>query len=140
MTTYTASTTVPQSIEDSFAFIENPENLPYYFPRITKATIVGPELVRTTAVIDQDGADDTADEPVTSDAWFRADNTGHQIEWGSPTNDQYHGSLEVTETDNTTRLHLSLTTPTDYPGIQESLDEALAAIASKLADGSMADS
>jgi len=135
MTDYTATIDLPQSLDDSFAFIADPRNLPYYFPRITSAELVGPVLVRTTAVIDQDGADDDNGEPVTADAWFRSDPADHVISWGSPDNDEYHGRLSAEESDDVTRLNLTLTTSASYPGIQDSLDEALRSIAAKLADG-----
>jgi len=135
MTAYTATIELPQSLDDSFAFIADPRNLPYYFPRITSAELVGPELVRTTAVIDPDGANDDNGEPVTADAWFRSDPATHGISWGSPDNDEYHGQLSAEESDEFTRLNLTLTTPSSYPGIQDSLDEALRSIAAKLADG-----
>ena len=88
-----------------------------------------------TAVIDTDGADDDNGEPVTSDAWVRSDPANHTISWGSPDNDQYHGSLTAEERDNSTHLSLTITTPASYPGIQDSLDQALTSIAGKLADG-----
>lgn len=135
MTTYTATTSLPQSLDDSFAFMADPRNLPYYFPRITSAELVGPELVRTTAVIDTDEADDDNGEPVTADAWFRSDSATHEISWGSPDNDHYHGRLTAEEGDNVTRLNLTITTPASYPGIQDSLDQALMSIAAKLAEG-----
>ncbi|ANP74311.1 SRPBCC family protein [Cryobacterium arcticum] len=134
MTDYTATIDLPQSLDDSFAFIADPRNLPYYFPRITSAELVGPELVRTTAVIDPNGADDDNGEPVTADAWFRSDPADHVISWGSPENDEYHGRLSAEESDDVTRLNLTLTTSASYPGIQDSLDEALRSIAAKLAD------
>ncbi|QYF73029.1 hypothetical protein [Cryobacterium sp. PAMC25264] len=135
MTTYTATISLPQSLDDSFAFIADPRNLPYYFPRITSAELVGAELVRTTAVIDPDGAEDDNGEPVTADAWFRSDPDDHVISWGSPDNDEYHGQLSAEQGDDVTRLNLTLTTSASYPGIQDSLDEALRSIAAKLADG-----
>ncbi|TFD87020.1 hypothetical protein E3T61_14235 [Cryobacterium lactosi] len=135
MTTYTATISLPQSLDDSFAFMADPRNLPYYFPRITSAELVGPELVRTTAVINTDGADDASGEPVTADAWFRSDPAKHEISWGSPDNDEYHGTLVAEQGESSTRLHLTLATSASYPGIQDSLDEALTSIAAKLADG-----
>lgn len=135
MTTYTATINLPVSLDDSFAFLADPRNLPHYFPRITSAELVSPELVRTTAVIDTDGADDNNGEPVTSDAWFRSDPSSHEISWGSPDNDHYQGKLAAEEGDDSTRLNLTITTPASYPGIQDSLDQALSSIAAKLADG-----
>lgn len=137
MTTYTATTSVPHDITDTFGFIADPTNLPHYFPRVTAAELVEPELVRTTAVVDEDG--DGNDEPVTSDAWFRADDDAHSISWGSPGQSDYRGSLALVQQDGGTRVDLSVTTVNDHPGVQESLDEALAAIARRLEARSSSD-
>ncbi len=129
MTTYTATTTVPQDITDTFGFIKDPTNLPHYFPRVTKAELVEPEVVRTTAVVDanQDGTE----EPVVSDAWFRADDAAHTISWGSPESD-YQGSLALHEKDGGTDVELSVSTVHDIPDVQAGLEESLAAIAARL--------
>lgn len=137
MTTYTASTTVAHDVTSAFGFIADPTNLPHYFPRVTAAELVEPQLVRTTAVVDEDRDGD--DEPVTSDAWFHADPDNHEIRWGSPGDRNYHGSLSLrpderqTGVDQTT-IELSVTTVSDYPGVQDSLEQALAAITRRLDD------
>lgn len=129
MTTFTASTTVPQDLRDTYAFIQDPTNLPDYFPRVTSAELVEPELVRTTAVVDAD--QDGDEEPVTSDAWFRSDDAGSSVTWGSPESD-YHGGLSLSESDGRTTIELSITTIHDIPDAQQGLDQALAAIAARL--------
>jgi hypothetical protein len=134
MPTFSRTLVVPQSLDASFAFIEDPTNLPYYFPRITAAELVEPGLVRTTAVIDEDGDGDNDGEPVTADAWFTVDAPAHAIAWGSPDNDAYSGSLTAVTSGDSTELQLEITTSASYPGIEESLDEALASIAAKLSE------
>lgn len=129
MTDYTATKTVPYDITDAFEFIKDPENLPDYFPRMTDAELVEPELVRTTAVVDAD--QDGDDERVVSDAWFTSDDAEHSISWGSPDSD-YRGSLQLDEGDGQTTLRLSLTTVHDIPEVQQSLDDALDKIAERL--------
>lgn len=129
MTTYTASTTVTQQVGDTYDFIKDPTNLPYYFPRVTKAELVGPELVRTTAVVDAD--QDGKDEPVVSDAWFTHDDEAHAIAWGSPESD-YRGRLELTEHGDSTTIELSVSTVHDIPDVQNGLEESLAAIVRRL--------
>ncbi|PKW26565.1 SRPBCC family protein [Phycicoccus duodecadis] len=129
MTTYTASTTVTQHVGDTYDFVKDPTNLPHYFPRVTKAELVEPELVRTTAVVDADR--DGSDEPVTSDAWFTHDDDAHAISWGSPESD-YRGGLELTEGADGTTIELSITTVHDIPDVQQGLEESLAAIARRL--------
>jgi len=130
MTDYTATTTVPYDITDTFGFIKDPENLPDYFPRVSEAHLVEPELVRTTAVVDAD--QDGDDERVVSDAWFHVDEAAHAITWGSPGESDYHGSLALEEVDGKTKLSLSVTTVHDIPEVQQGLDSALEAIAGRL--------
>ena len=130
MTDYTATKTVPYDITDTFEFIKDPANLPAYFPRVTEAHLVEPELVRTTAVVDAD--QDGSDEPVESDAWFHVDEAAQAISWGSPGESDYHGSLELTESDGQTTLELSVTTVHDIPEVQQGLESALDAIAKRL--------
>lgn len=130
MTDYTATRTVPYDITDTFGFIKDPGNLPDYFPRMREATLVGPDLVHTTAVVDAD--QDGDEEQVESDAWFRADEGAHSISWGSPGQSDYHGSLRLAEVDGQTRIDLAITTVHDIPDVQQGLEEALAAIARRL--------
>ena len=129
MTTYTATTTVPQALGDTYAFVKDPTNLPHYFPRVTRAELVEPELVRTTAVVDAD--QDGSEEPVTSDAWFTHDDAAHAIEWGSPESD-YRGGLALSEHGDETAVELTVTTVHDIPDVQDGLEQALAAIAARL--------
>ena len=131
MTTYTATTTVTQHVGDTYDFVKDPTNLPHYFPRVTEAELVGPELVRTTAVVDAD--QDGSDEPVTSDAWFTHDDEAHAIEWGSPDSD-YRGGLTISEGDGGTTIELTVSTVHDIPEVQQGLEESLAAIARRLGE------
>lgn len=130
MTDYTSTLTIAQDISDTFAFIKDPANLPLYFPRMTSAEYVGNEQVHTTAVVDTD--QDGDDEHVESDVWFTVDEAQHRISWGSQGESDYHGGLSLDAGDEQTTLQLSLTTVHDIPDVQRSLDESLAAIASRL--------
>ncbi len=130
MTDYTSTLTVPYDITDTFTFVKDPTNLPDYFPRMTDAEYIGPELVHTTAVVDAD--QDGDDERVESDAWFKVDEDEYTISWGSPGESDYHGSLQLDEGGDETTLILSLTTVHDIPEVQQTLDGSLAAIASRL--------
>lgn len=132
MTTYTATKTVPNDITDTFGFIKDPTNLPSYFPGMTEATQVGPELVHTKAKVDTDQDGDV--EAVESDAWFHVDESSHAISWGSPGESDYHGSLELSESDGRTTIDLSITTVHDIPEVQQGLDSSLDAIAGRLED------
>ena len=129
MTDYTATTTVPYDVTDTFAFIRDPSNLPDYFPRMEKAEQIGPELVRTTAVVDAD--QDGENERVVSEVEFIVDESAHSITWKSPES-AYHGSLTLQEVDGKTKVRLSISTVHDIPEVQQGLDAALQAIAGRL--------
>ncbi|MDI1463754.1 SRPBCC family protein [Catellatospora sp. KI3] len=131
MTTYTAEKHIDHDLTDAFAYLADPANLPEYFPRITSARQVGPELVQTTAAVDTDG--DGTPERVSGQAWFHADEAAHEITWGSPEHSDYHGSLKVTGGGDDTLLSLQIDADDDHPGIQQALDEALESIARHLA-------
>ncbi|GAA1624377.1 SRPBCC family protein [Catellatospora bangladeshensis] len=134
MTDYRAEKQIDQDVTDAFTYLSDPANLPQYFPHMKSAKLVAPELVRTTAVVDTDG--DGTEEKVTGEAWFHADPDAHEITWGSPGSGDYRGSLKAAERDGSTLLTLLIHTTDDHPGIQEGLDEALNAIAERLADQS----
>ena len=128
---YTATTTVSHVVTDAFDYISDPKHLPEYFPRMTQARETEPGIVHTTAVVDAD--QDSDDERVESDAWFKVDDQGHAISWGSPGKSDYHGTLRLEQDGGSgTRIELSLTTPHDFDGMQASLEDSLAAIASRL--------
>lgn len=129
MATYLASTTVPQEIGDTYAYLKDPSNLPDYFPQMVQAEEVEPGLVRTTADVDAD--QDGDEERVTSDAWFRTDDEAHSVSWGSPESD-YRGELALSQGQGQTTIELSVTTIHDIPDVQDGLEEALAAIVRRL--------
>ena len=127
----TAPTPVSHDVTDAVDDIADPEHLPEYFPRMTEAHEVESGTVRTTAIVDAD--QDGSDEKVVSDAWFKADDADHSISWGSPGESDYHGTLRLHDDGGSgTRIELSLTTPHDFDGMQQGLDDALAAIAGRL--------
>lgn len=137
MTTYHAEKRISQDVTDAFTYLADPANLPDYFPRITSARQVGPELVQTTAAVDTDGDGD--EERVSGKAWFHADEAAHEITWGSPEHRDYHGSLSVSPAGgDATVLRLQIDAPDDHPGVQEALDEALESIARHLTEQSTA--
>ncbi|MBV1850709.1 hypothetical protein [Catellatospora tritici] len=132
MTTYHAEKRIDHDLTDAFAYLADPANLPEYFPKITSARQVGPELVQTTAAVDTDG--DGEQERVSGQAWFHADDATHEITWGSPEHSAYHGALKMTGSGGQdTLLSLQIDAADDHPGIQEALDEALESIARHLA-------
>jgi carbon monoxide dehydrogenase subunit G len=129
--TYQGTRVVGADADVLFAFLGRVDNLPRYFPRITAAERTGDETIDVTAVIDTPGEDERT---VRSQAWFRVDEERHQIEWGSEGPNDYQGDLEVTGTSEESRVSLTLHTEADHPGIQESLEETLDAVA-RLVEG-----
>ncbi len=63
------------------------------------------------------------------------DAAAREISWGSPDDDHYSGGFAVEEVADGTRLRLAIRTSASYPGIQESLEEALTSIAARLGEG-----
>ena len=126
MTTYTATRPIDGDTDAYFAYIADPENLPQYFPHMVSAHSQPDGTVETTAHVDTDR--DGEEETVTSDARFDADFAAREIRWSAPGPHDYSGSLRL---DDDT-AHLTIDTSEDIPGIQQALDDALAAIAENL--------
>ena len=126
MPTYTAKRPLDGDADAYFDYVSDAENLPKYFPRMTEAHDVGDGMVETTAHVDAD--QDGKDENVTSEAKFDVDDASRTITWSSPGEHDYHGSLKLTDDG----VELTIHTTAEYPGIQDSLDDALATIAANL--------
>lgn len=126
MTTYTATHPIDGDADEYFAYIANPENLPAYFPHMVSAHSQPDGKVQTTAQVDTDR--DGEEETVTSDARFDADYAAREIRWSAPGPNDYSGSLRLQDG----AAHLTIDTTEDVPGIQQALDDSLAAIAENL--------
>jgi uncharacterized protein YndB with AHSA1/START domain len=84
-----------------FAALADVSNLPRYVPQVTAAERVEGERVKVEARYEghtQEG-----------EAWFRTDEPGRRIEWGSPETD-YRGWIQVDPEADGTRLTLFLAT------------------------------
>ena len=126
MPTYTAQRPIDGDADTYFAYVSDPTNLPKYFPRMTDAHPVEDGKVETTAHVDanQDGKDET----VTSDAEFDVDKDSRTITWSAPGAHDYHGSIHLDDTG----VELTIHTTSDFPGLQDSLDDALDSITRNL--------
>lgn len=92
---------VAASPERVFSALADLENLPRYVPQVIGAERIDADRVRIRARYEghtQEG-----------EAWFRADDAEHRIEWGSP-DGGYHGWIEVTPEREGSRLRLFLAT------------------------------
>jgi uncharacterized membrane protein len=106
-----------------YALLSDVENLPRYFPQITSAHPVGDgDAVDTTAVIDPP---DQPEREVRGEAWFRTDVAARRIEWGAEGESDYSGALTVQENGTGSTVVLSLHTPHEHEGIEESIDQVL---------------
>lgn len=122
---FQATATVNAAQGALFDYLSEVGNLPDYFARMTSAKAGGGQEVHTTAQM-LDG------QQVEGNAWFRVDTQAHRIEWGSEGPNDYHGSLEVSATDNNTsevaaRLHTTRV-PDGNEEVQQGLDDTLATI------------
>lgn len=133
MPSYTRSTTLDVDEDTAYAYLSDPENLPEYFPRITKVNPKsGGDEVETTAVIEPPGEQK---QTVEGTAWFRADDDAHKVEWGSEGSSHYHGELDFDPAgggDARSTVKLTIHSDSGHPGIEESIDETLQTIAQKL--------
>ncbi|HYB30655.1 MAG TPA: SRPBCC family protein [Solirubrobacteraceae bacterium] len=87
--------------ERVFSALADVENLPRYVPQVIGAERIDADRVRIRARYEghtQEG-----------EAWFRADDSEHRIEWGS-LDGGYHGWIEVTPEREGSRLRLFLAT------------------------------
>lgn len=130
MPTYTRETRVGVEAQAAYAYLSDVQNLPAYFPRITEAKATSGDEVETTAVIEPPGEDK---QTVHGTAWFKQDDAGQAISWGSEGPNDYHGEIDVDE-DGSDRsvVRFTLHTESGHPGIEESIDETLATIRTTL--------
>ena len=134
MPSYTRSTKIAVDEDTAYAYLSKAENLPEYFPRITEVNKKSGDEVETTAVIDPPGE---PEQKVHGTAWFKTDDEAHTVEWGSEGSNHYHGELDFDpDGEGASTVRLTLSTESDHPGIEDSIDETLATISKKLTEGS----
>lgn len=135
MPTYSRETHLDVDETTAYAYPSDVTNLPKYFPQITQARPTAGDEVETSAVVEQPG-----EEPRTEHgtAWFTADEGAKKVSWGSPGGNDYHGELDFDDAgdagEGACTVRLSLHTEHDYPGIEDSIDETLEAIKSRLTE------
>ena len=130
MPSYTRTTKIDVDEDTAYAYLSKAENLPEYFPRITEVNKKSGDEVETTAVIDPPGE---PEQKVHGTAWFKTDDEAHTVEWGSEGSNHYHGELDFDpDGEGASTVRLTLSTESDHPGIDESIDETLATISKKL--------
>lgn len=72
---------------------------------------------------------DQGTQEVEGTAWFRRDPQNRQLAWGSEGANNYHGRLTVSESGETgSRVVLDMHTESGHEGIEQALDESLAAL------------
>jgi carbon monoxide dehydrogenase subunit G len=131
--TYTRETHVGVDDEAAYAYLSDVQNLPSYFPMITRAEETSGDEVETTAVIEPPGEDR---QTVHGTAWFKHDDTTKALSWGSEGPSDYHGEIGV-DADGVAGsvVRFTLHTESGHPGIEESIDETLATIKATLEGG-----
>ena len=131
MPTYSRETPVAASASAAYAYLSEVGNLPEYFPMMTGAKATSGDEVETTAVIEPPGEEK---HEVHGTAWFKHDDAGQAISWGSEGPNDYHGEIDVdADGDGASTVRFTLHTESDHPGIEESIDETQATIQKRLA-------
>ena len=136
---HTAETIVGADPDAVYNYLADVSHLPDYFPMMTSAEKVpGEDAVRTTAVLspEVDGeSGDGGDRTVHGEAWFRTDADARLIEWGSEGPSDYHGEIRVGADGEGSRISLLIHSAQDHDGIDEGLEQSLAAIVDKVGAG-----
>lgn len=102
MATYQQSTDVNAGADALFAYLSDVSNLPKYFDRMTSAQPAEGEAVHTTANLNG--------QEFEGEAWFRVDDGGKTISWGSEGPSNYSGELEVSGEGGSSKVDVRLNT------------------------------
>ena len=139
MADHSAETIVGADPDAVFDYLADVSHLPEYFPMMTAAEKVpGEDAVRTTAVLtpEVDGEPrGEGDRTVHGEAWFRTDADARRIAWGSEGSSDYHGEIRVEADGEGSRISLLIHSEQDHDGIDEGLEQSLAAIVDQVGAG-----
>jgi len=89
---YHQSKKVQASADQVFDFVAEIKNLPQYLPTVHKASPQQGERIQVEG--------EAGGHHYKSDGYFRVDRQNRRLEWGSDGENNYSGSLEVTEADD----------------------------------------
>lgn len=92
MTTHTSTVQIGISAEHLWTYLSDVENLPEYLPQMTSAHRTSDDTVQVTAQIDP--SDQPAQE-VEGEAWFKVEQEGKTLTWGSEGPNNYEGQLDI---------------------------------------------
>lgn len=110
MNDYERTARVDASADALFAYLSDVDNLPDYFERMTEAEPGNGQEVHTKARIDIDGQ---GEQEVEGEAWFKVDEEGRRIQWGSEGPNNYSGELEVSANGEGSEVAVRLRTEMD---------------------------
>lgn len=103
MSEYEHSTQINADPDDVFAFISDVDNLPQYLPTVQHAMPQPRDRIRVQG--------EASGRPYDSDGFFQVDKAQRRMRWGSDGDNEYRGSMEVTEAESdasaTVTVHLS---------------------------------
>lgn len=126
MPEYTDRIDVAASPDAVFRFVSDIENLPKYLPTVHHAHSKPHERVEV------DGK--ANDHAYKSEGWFKVDQAGRTMTWGSDGDNDYSGKMAVSGEGGQSRVECSLKfTPTD--DMKESMDKNQGGPAAAMTDG-----
>ncbi len=94
--------TVNATSNQVFAFVADVKNLPQYLPTVRHAELAGHERIHMEG--------QAPGQEYSDSGFFRVDESGHRMEWGSENKSSYQGWLQVKQTGDKScdvTLHLS---------------------------------
>ena len=125
---YQRSQSVDAPAQQLFDYLADVRNLPHYFQSMVSAEPAEGEAVHVVA--------DVQGSERAGEAWFRVDQEGLRLEWGSEGDGGYNGSLDVTGDDSRSTVELSLhTEEVDSDRIEQGISKTLENVKSLVEEG-----
>jgi hypothetical protein len=126
MTTIERTISIAKSPNEVFGYVSDVSHLPDYIDMLTAARPTGGGEVHVVADVPGRGIEE-------GDATFRADEGTRRVEWGSATNSDYTGWLQVDDGDGGgASVRLGMQLHHDDQRGEESIDKTLETLRSRL--------
>jgi uncharacterized membrane protein len=126
MPEYTDRIEVNAPADAVFAFVADVENLPKYLPTVHQAHSQGGERIEVEGEANK--------HPYKSDGWFKVDQSGKAMTWGSDGENDYSGKMKVSGDGSRATVECSLHF-TPPQGIKQSMDEHQGGPSAAMKDG-----
>ena len=126
MAEYTDRIDVAAPADAVFQFVSDVKNLPKYLPTMHHASPQGSERVEV------DG--EANGHQYHSDGWFKVDQAGHSMSWGSDGENDYSGKMKVTGDASRSQVECALRF-SPKPDIEKSMEKNQGGPTAAMTDG-----